>query len=138
MLFPARMRPNALDEERIVMDIIEKWFNEPGYAPVVYTGTETIAGRAFEASLPFVRVGRTGGAPDGPDDHPVVDIDVLAMTRNEAKDIALTIMSLLETKPYPIDELNVLMAPQKVEWIEGSPIRRFYASYHLTLRRPSA
>lgn len=138
MLFPAGMRPNPLDEERIVMDLIEAWFNPPGYPVVVYTGTETIPGRDFEASLPFVRVGRVGGAPDGPDDHPVVDIDVLSKTRAEAKDIANTIMALLESKPHPINEINVLMAPQKVNWIEGSPIRRFYASYHLTFRRPSA
>lgn len=137
-MFTDKMQPNFRDEERVVLDIIGEWYNPAGYPPVVYTGTETKAGKEFERSLPFVRVGRTGGAPRRGEEHtdaPVVDIDVLATTRAEAKDIAATIQQLLLSRPHPIDTCNVLMAPQKVEWQEGSPIRRFYASYHLALRR---
>lgn len=137
MLFEG-MLPAYKDAEVVVMDILEAWFNPPGYPKVVTIDGETYSGDRFHANLPFIRVGRTGGAPRRGDEHtdaPVIDIDVLATTRAEAKDIADTVLALLESEPHPIDLCNVLMAPQKVEWQEGSPIRRFYASYHLALRR---
>jgi len=136
-MFSDKMLPAFRDVEAVVLDLLEAWFNSNGYR-TVYMDTETYSGDRFEESLPFVRVGRTGGAPRRGDEHtdaPVVDIDVLATTRREAKDIADTIQQLLVATPFPIDACNVLMSPQKVEWQEGSPIRRFYASYHLALRR---
>lgn len=126
--------PPFRDEEAEVLDIIEAYFKARGRT--VYTGTETPEGDELQRSLPFVRAGRVGGAPDHPSyDQPVVDIDVLARTRREAKQVAKEVEQLMISRPHPIDTCNVLMSPQKVEWQEGSPIRRFYASYHLSLRR---
>jgi len=129
------MLPPFRDVEDEVLDLLEAFFNPEGYDRVVYMDTETYEGERFHQSLPFIRVGRTGGPSRQHSDAPVVDIDVLAMTRREARDIAVTVMSLLESTPHPIDTCSVLMAPQKVKWQEGSPVRRFYASYHLALRR---
>ena len=132
------MLPAFRDAEDVVLDLLEGFFNPAGYDRVVWMDTETFDGDRFEHSLPFIRVGRTGGAPRRGDEHtdaPVIDIDVLATTRREAKQIADTIQQLLVSTPYPIDVCNVLMSPQKVGWQEGSPLRRFYASYHLALRR---
>lgn len=133
-----KMLPAFRDTEAVILDLLDTWFNPAGYDPVVFMDTETYSGDRFNAAIPFIRVGRTGGAPRRGDEHtdaPVIDIDVLARTRGEAKDIADTIQQILVSTPYPIDTCNVLMSPQKVEWQEGSPLRRFYASYHLALRR---
>lgn len=85
----------------------------------------------------FVRVGRVGGAPSGDEhtDRPVIDIDVLAGTRAVGKAVSNLVQQLLMSKPHPIDHCNVLMSPQRVPWVEGSTVRRFYASYQLGLRR---
>lgn len=127
--------PPFRDEEAEVLALIDHYFTVT--APeTVYSGDRTPDD--VEANLPFVRVGRVGGAPDRTQEHtdkPVVDIDVLATTRGQAKRIAQVVEQLLMSHPHPIDDCNVLMGPQRVEWAEDSPIQRFYASYHLSLRR---
>ena len=65
----------------------------------------------------------------------MIDIDVFASTRAEAKRIAKQIEQLLMARRAPLDDVNVLMSPQRVPWVEGIPITRFYASYHASLRR---
>lgn len=135
-MIPARMMPPFHDEERIVLDLLRGFFADSPHP--VFVGNETPNANKFNESLPFVRAARVGGNSDYTEDHPVIDIDVLARTRDEAKGIAGVIQSVMMSCPHPIERCNVLMAPQKVEWQEGSPIRRFYASYHLTLGRPSA
>lgn len=135
MLLPDRILPVYRDEEAVVLDAIETYFSTIG--TTVYTGDQ-VPDNSLETQLPFIRVGRTGGAPiQGAEhtDRPVVDIDVLASTRAEAKLIAKQVEQLLLSRPHPIDKCNVLMSPQRVPWVEGVPIRRMYASYHLSLRR---
>lgn len=125
------------DEEAIVLDAIRSYFGAAGPEHrTVYTGDETPT--SFEGRLPFIRAGRVGGAPRAGEEHtdrPVIDVDVYATTRSEAKTIANLITQLLLSRPHPIDHCAVLMAPQRVTWVEGQTIRRFYASYHLGLRR---
>jgi GrpB-like predicted nucleotidyltransferase (UPF0157 family) len=87
----------------------------------------------------FVRVSRVGGAsPDGVTDRPVIDIDVLSTSRNTARNVAVRIEQFFLTRPHPIDRCNILMAPQMVPWVSRdaeTTVRRFYASYHLSMRR---
>jgi hypothetical protein len=87
----------------------------------------------------FVRVSRVGGAsPDKVTDRPVIDIDVMSTSRKTARDTAARIEQFLLSCPHPIDRCNTLMAPQMVPWISRdaeTTVRRFYASYHLSLRR---
>jgi hypothetical protein len=87
----------------------------------------------------FVRVSRVGGAsPDNVTDRPVVDIDVMSTSRKTARDTAALIEQFLLSCPHPIDRCNTLMAPQMVPWISRDAetiVRRFYASYHLSMRR---
>lgn len=134
-MLPDKILPPYPDEEQVVMDLVKAWFSFDGYPQTVYTGTETLEPPFFEQKLPFVRVGRVGGSPAEHTDRPVVDVDVFARTRKEAKALANDIQQLLLATPHPIDACRVLMSPQKVEWVEGSSVRRFYASYHLALRR---
>lgn len=124
------------DEESVVLDILVAYFATEG--TTIHADTETPNANVFQDVLDdgvIVRVGRVGGASEVTQDNPVLDVDVLARTRGEAKRVAQLIEQLLISAPHPIDKVQVLMSPQKVEWQEGSPIRRFYASYHLTLRR---
>lgn len=87
----------------------------------------------------FVRVSRVGGAtPDRVTDRPVLDVDVMSTSRRTARTVAARIEQFLLSAPHPIDRCNVLMAPQMVPWISRDAetvVRRFYASYHLSLRR---
>lgn len=131
------MLPIFRDEEKEVLDLVEAYFAGKDPAEVVYTGIET-PDEALEASLPFIRVGRVGGATARGAEHtdrPVVDVDVMASTRADAKRISLEVQALLLSRPHPIDKCTVLIGPQKVPWVEGIPIRRMFASYHLDLRR---
>lgn len=128
---PEEMQESFRDETAAVLGVIEGYF---ATRRVIHTGDETPT--SFTNVLPFVRADRVGGASrDGVTDRPVVDVDVYASTRREAKEIAQLIEQLLLSRPSPIDSCTVLMAPQRVKWVEDSPIRRFYASYHLGLRR---
>jgi hypothetical protein len=128
--------PIFRDEESEVLDLIESYF--AGKGRTVYTGLET-PDRALETTVPYIRVGRTGGAPVRGSEHtdrPVLDIDVITYDdRAGAKQIAKEIEQLLMSAPRPLDRVNVLMSPQKVPWVEGSKFRRYYASYQLSLRR---
>lgn len=134
-MLPERILPVFRDEEAAVLDQIEEYFD---WATGVHTGDQTPGDEELASVLPFVRVGRVGGSPNQGSEHtdrPVVDIDVFASTRGEAKTIANQILQLLLAHRHPIDRAAVLMSPQRVPWVEGIPIVRFYASYHLSLRR---
>jgi len=130
-----KILPPFRDEEAIVLDQIDAFFEwEPG----VHSGDQTPADEELEAALPFVRVGRVGGAPIRGSEHtdrPVIDIDVFAKTRRESKALAKQIEQLLMASRHPLDDVNVLMSPQRVPWVDGIPIVRFYASYQASLRR---
>lgn len=134
MLFDGIL-PVFRDEEMEVISLVKAYY--AAKSKTVYTGIET-PDTGLESKLPFIRIGRVGGAPARGSEHtdrPVVDVDVFANTRAEAKLMANEILQLLISAPHPIDHCNVLIAPQKIPWVEGIPIRRMFASYHLDLRR---
>ncbi len=136
-MLPDKILPVFRDEEAAVLDQIEAYYKTEK-PRTIHTGDQTPGDDDLEDVLPFVRVGRTGGAPIRGSEHtdrPVIDVDVFAKTRAEAKMIAREIEQLLMASRHPIDDCNVLMSPQRVPWVEGVPIRRFYASYQLSLRR---
>jgi len=129
------MLPIFRDEETIVLNQIDELF---GWEEGEHSGDQTPADQDLDKVLPFVRVGRVGGAPIRGAEHtdrPVIDIDVFAKTRAEAKFMAQLIEQLMLSAKHPLDEVNILMSPQRVPWVDGSPIVRFYASYHASLRR---
>ena len=134
-MLPDKILDVFQDEEAVLLAIIRAYYLSKGQT--IFAGDQT-PDRDLESKLPFVRVGRVGGAPIRGSEHtdrPVIDIDVLAGTRADAKRIANEIEQLLMSRPKPIDDCNVLMGPQRVPWVEGVPIRRMYASYQLSLRR---
>lgn len=127
--------PEYRDEEIVVLDQIDALF---AWEPGVHSGDQTPADEDLEKALPFVRAGRAGGAPIRGEEHtdrPVIDIDVFASTRAEAKSMANRIEQMMLAAQHPIDDVNVLMGPQRVPWVEGVPIVRMYASYQVSLRR---
>jgi hypothetical protein len=130
-----RILPVFRDEEAEILALIKAYY--AAKSEIVFAGDQT-PDKDLESKLPFIRVGRTGGAPIRGSEHtdrPVIDIDVLASTRAQAKRIAQEIEQLLLSAPHPLDNVNVLMSPQRVPWVEGVPIRRMYASYQASLRR---
>lgn len=134
-MLPDKLLPIYRDVEAIVLDQIDAHFE---WTPGEHSGDQTPADEDLEKALPFVRAGRTGGAPVRGDEHtdrPVIDIDCFARTRAEAIGMAKKIEQILMYRQKPIDDCNVLMSPQRVPWVEGQPIVRFYASYQLSLRR---
>jgi hypothetical protein len=131
--------PVYRDEEEVVLDQIEAYYTGRRF---VELGDQTPDDESLLSVLArveaFIRVGRTGGAPirgATHTDRPVIDIDVLSNTRAVAKQVAKEIEQLLMAERHPIDSCNVLMGPQRVPWVEGSPVVRMYASYQLSLRR---
>lgn len=134
-MLPEKMLPVYRDEEAVILDQIDELF---GWEQGEHSGDQTPADEDLEAALPFVRAGRTGGAPIRGSEHtdrPVVDVDCFAATRAEAKNMAKRIEQMLMASRHPLDDVNVLMSPQRVPWVEGVPIVRFYASYQASLRR---
>jgi hypothetical protein len=130
--------PVFRDEEMVVINLVKAYYLSKG--KTVYTGIET-PDTGLETKLPFIRIGRVGGAPARGAEHtdrPVVDVDVFSSKRSEAKLMSNEILQLLISAPHPIDNCNVLIGPQKLPWVEGIPIVRLFASYHLDLRRASA
>lgn len=126
------MEARFRDETAAVLNIIETHFAAQGRT--IYTGDET-PDAGFEGKLPFVRADSVGGNDNQVSDFPVLDVDVYATTRRDSKEIAEEIRQLLLSRPHPLDSVRTLMRPQRVKWVEDSDIRRFYASYHLSLRR---
>lgn len=134
--------PIFRDEEDEVLLLLQTYFADPDIDLTIALGTETpddlpavLAG--VDA---FVRIGRVGGATqDSVSDRPVIDVDVLGVVRRKTKDTAKMVEQFLASKPHPIDSCNVLIAPQKVEWAEQTErnVKRYFASYHLNLRRGS-
>jgi hypothetical protein len=127
--------PVFKDEEMEVINLVKAYY--ASRSKTVYTGIET-PDEDLASKLPFIRIGRVGGAPARGAEHtdrPVIDVDVFASTRAEAKLMSNEILQFLLSSPHPIDNCNVLIGPQKLPWVEGIPIRRMFASYHLDLRR---
>ena len=127
--------PVYRDEEMEIINLIKAYY--AAKSKTIYIGIET-PDEDLSTKLPFIRIGRVGGAPARGEEHtdrPVIDVDVFAATRSEAKTISNEILQLLLSAPHPLDYCYVLIGPQKLPWVEGIPIRRMFASYHAGLRR---
>lgn len=94
----------------------------------------------LELRLPFVRVSKLGGSRDDVTDHPTVDIDVFASSRDAALALAEDIDTALKprTRLTPggaiIDSVGTRVSPRLLPW-DNSKIRRYGATYTLGLRR---
>jgi len=134
-MYPDKILPPFRDVEAIVLDQIDALFE---WTAGTHSGDQTPGDDDLDHILPFVRVGRTGGAPIRGSEHTdraVLDVDVFASTRAEAFQIAKRVEQLLMARRAPLDDVNVLMSPQRVPWVEGVPIVRLYASYQVSTRR---
>lgn len=96
-----------------------------------------------EELLPFIRVERIGGARMRLSDHPIVDIDVLAKTRGEARLVSEAISSLLfrypgmvvvGTRGVKFDSVECLRSPTRAPY-DDDTVRRYGATYQISVRR---
>jgi hypothetical protein len=95
--------------------------------------------------LPVVQVVRFGGPDDQPTiDLPTVDVDCYAASRGTAEDLAEDVRDLLRfTLPgktvggTTVSRVQTIAGPHWRPW-DDTTMRRYGASYQLTVRRPAA
>lgn len=103
-----------------------------------YPGTDLLD------KLPYVSIEVVDGSGDRFETEPVVDIDVFAASRAEAKSVAAAIALLILRYPesvqvaggqiFTIDSATCIRFPVKLPW-EDSQIKRQSATYQLSVRR---
>jgi hypothetical protein len=91
-----------------------------------------------DATLPFVRVAKLGGTDDGITDAPLVDFDVFAATRSQARQIAEEIRDRLRPRIRAgsaiVDSVRTSVSPRSLPW-DNSNIQMNGATYAIGLRR---
>lgn len=104
-------------------------------------GAGTVAPLDMEARLAggaYVRVANLGGPDDSITDAPTVDVDVFALTRDAARDVAEDIRASLRPRTRAggaiIDSVRTSVSPRQLPWT-NEKIKRFGATYRLGLRR---
>lgn len=127
------------DTAEAVMLLMEQWYpDEFGPQP---DGFRT--GRVFppnvQGKLPFGRVTDIGGNDDGLTDYPLIDVDILAATFAQARDLSKGIQARLLGYPWRagstvIDKVRTAMRPHAVPWDDDNTFR-FYSSYKISARR---
>jgi hypothetical protein len=131
------------DTEEALMDLIVFWYPElatdPADASLFHVGANWPDVPDILAMLPLVRVRNIGGNDDRITDHPLIDVDVLHLTFNQARDLARGIQGRLLGYPHRvgsvvIDKVRTAMRPHDVPW-DDDRVSRFYASYQLDARR---
>lgn len=110
---------------------------------VAGAGAVTPSNLGADDSMPFIRVQRTGGGDDLITDSAKVSIDAFGATRDDAYSLAEQIRQILLKNPivangYVIDHVATGVGPTDIPWgADASNVRRFNASYTLSVRRPS-
>lgn len=88
--------------------------------------------------LPFIRISQLGGSDDTITDNPVVDIEVFAASRDQARRIAGAIRQGLRPRVRAggaiIDSVRTNTSPRMLPW-SNTQIARCSATYALGLRR---
>lgn len=109
-----------------------------GLADLASTGVVTPS--ALQTSLPFLRIERTGGNDDSFTDTATIAIDAFDGTYQAALALAESVRQRLLTWPVNLggvqfDHVATLTAPTEVSWSTDQSIRRFAATYRVTVRR---
>lgn len=95
----------------------------------------------LQAAMPYVRVQRIGGEDDGFTDSPLVAVDTFAADRSTSWALAEAIRQrLLTSGPKvvaggSIDKGVTATGPNEIPWSDDQTVRRFTASYRVTVRR---
>ncbi|MGK5677520.1 hypothetical protein [Actinoplanes sp. URMC 104] len=89
----------------------------------------------LDDKVPFCLLNKTAGDRTQIDDNPFVDLDVFHHLDTEAWRIANEISDFLLTKPFPLDVVACPESPRELPWREDSSLRRYGATYSMSLRR---
>lgn len=103
-------------------------------------GAGTVTPPDLQDSMPFLRIKRFGGTDDLWTDAALVSVDAFASTRTAAFDLAESVRQRLLTFPHvtaegTIDRTTTATGPNEVGWSDDQTVRRFTASYRVTVRR---
>lgn len=89
----------------------------------------------LDGTLPFAWVSKTAGSRTAIDDNPVVDVDVFDALDSGAWRLASEICDYLLAKPWPLDTVFCPEGPRELPWRADSSLRRYGATYSMSLRR---
>lgn len=118
------------DVERAVGDFL---------APLGATGSETP--QALQSQVPYLRIGRTGGADDRTTDRANVSIDVFAADADTARQVAGQVRQMLllklpaVTAHGVIDWASTNSAPFMTPPTDSDNLRLCAANYTVSMRR---
>lgn len=129
------------DTAEALMLLVEEWFPDE-FAPLADGTFRT--GRVFPPNvqdmLPFCRVTDIGGNDDGITDRPLIDVDIMAATFKQARDLAVGVQARVLGCPWRasngvvLDRARTAMRPHDVPWDDDN-VFRFYGSYIISARR---
>lgn len=100
-------------------------------------------GSDLKDRLPYVAIEVVTGTADYFEQEPIIDIDVFASSRSEAKKVAAALQLAFLQYPWSvqvaernvtIDEVRCNRTPVKLPW-EDPEVRRQSATYQLSVRR---
>lgn len=104
-----------------------------------FAGDATRAGSEtpedLDDRLPYVLVAKTAGDRSVIDDNPFVDVDVFHLLDSGAERLASDICDYLLSKPFPLDVVFCPESPRELPWRDDGSIRRYGATYSMSLRR---
>lgn len=98
---------------------------------------------ALKDALPFIRLGWLAGADDGVTEYGVLDVEVFDLRGDDARLLAQNAREVLRPLPgrkpprsgsFIVDTLDTQRGPTRLEWVDPK-IRRYYASYRVSVRR---
>lgn len=125
------------DAERVVADLL---------SPLGTVGTETP--QALQSSLPYFRVGRTGGSDNGVTDSAFIAVAAFAGSADDAKRAAGQARQTLVRKPSEggpekstahgrLDSITTASGPLMTPPTDSDNLRLCAATYQVTMRKAS-
>jgi len=103
-------------------------------------GAGTVTPNDLQDVMPYLRVKRFGGLDDLWTDAALVSVDAFAGDRTTAHTLAEAVRQRLLTFPHTldgatIDRVTTTAGPSEVAWSDDQSVRRFTATYRVTVRR---
>ncbi len=97
----------------------------------------------LKEDLPFIRLGWLSGGDDGVTEYGILDVEVFDSRDDTARLLAqnvretlrpLTLQKTPRTSTFIVDSLDTQKGPTRLGWVDPA-IRRYYASYRVSVRR---
>lgn len=144
LTFPDWYEGGFHNAEDVFCALLQKWFNDCTPAPKAVTWLAPNS----EENLPVVRVWRRGGRRSAAMDHPVLQVSVIAETRDEAQRLADFIRELVNVfkggvvlpngEKALIEDISDNQGPTQMPEIPGLMDRLVVNYYDVNIKRPTS